>query len=246
MSDTVSDTASGVEGAMRARILPMNAPVLDVAAAGRDLLARAEALARHSDSPDHYTRTWLTPAHRAAALQNRGVDARGGPGRPHRRRGERHRALRGGRAGRPRDRHGLPLRLGAKRRQVRRRARHPRAARLRGGAEPARGAAAGRDRGRGVRGRGGRPLPDELPCEPRLAREIRRRPARAPRRRRRALRRGDARGRPGPRVHRSRRARSRVHRGLCRGAHRAGPRAAGSRDCRWAWSPRSRAARGTG
>ena len=47
----------------------MNAPALDVSAAGRELLARAEALARHSDSPDHYTRTWLTPAHRAAALQ---------------------------------------------------------------------------------------------------------------------------------------------------------------------------------
>jgi hydantoinase/carbamoylase family amidase len=34
-----------------------------------DLLSRAEALARHSDSPDHYTRTWLTPAHQAAARQ---------------------------------------------------------------------------------------------------------------------------------------------------------------------------------
>src|SRR5215204_4372941 len=34
-----------------------------------DLLSRAEALARHSDSPDHYTRTWLTPAHRVAAAQ---------------------------------------------------------------------------------------------------------------------------------------------------------------------------------
>jgi allantoate deiminase len=32
-----------------------------------DILSRARALARHSDSPDHYTRTWLTPAHRAAA-----------------------------------------------------------------------------------------------------------------------------------------------------------------------------------
>lgn len=33
------------------------------------LLSRAEALARHSDSPEHYTRTWLTPAHQAAARQ---------------------------------------------------------------------------------------------------------------------------------------------------------------------------------
>lgn len=36
---------------------------------GRDILARAAALAKHSDSPDHYTRTWLTPAHRAAGKQ---------------------------------------------------------------------------------------------------------------------------------------------------------------------------------
>jgi hydantoinase/carbamoylase family amidase len=34
-----------------------------------DVLSRAESLARHSDSPDHYTRTWLTPAHQAAARQ---------------------------------------------------------------------------------------------------------------------------------------------------------------------------------
>ena len=34
-----------------------------------DVLSRAAALARHSDSPDHYTRTYLTPAHQAAALQ---------------------------------------------------------------------------------------------------------------------------------------------------------------------------------
>jgi hydantoinase/carbamoylase family amidase len=47
----------------------MNAPVHDCARAGRAILARADALARHSDSPDHYTRTWLTPAHRAAAGQ---------------------------------------------------------------------------------------------------------------------------------------------------------------------------------
>jgi hydantoinase/carbamoylase family amidase len=47
----------------------MNAPAFDASTAGREVVARAEALARHSDSPDHYTRTWLTPAHRAAALQ---------------------------------------------------------------------------------------------------------------------------------------------------------------------------------
>ncbi len=41
----------------------------DPAETGRDILARADALARHSDSPDHYTRTWLSPAHRAAAAQ---------------------------------------------------------------------------------------------------------------------------------------------------------------------------------
>jgi hydantoinase/carbamoylase family amidase len=34
-----------------------------------DVLARAEALARHSDSTEHYTRTYLTPAHQAAARQ---------------------------------------------------------------------------------------------------------------------------------------------------------------------------------
>ncbi len=36
---------------------------------GREILARAETLARHSDSPDHYTRTWLTAAHREAGRQ---------------------------------------------------------------------------------------------------------------------------------------------------------------------------------
>jgi len=36
-------------------------------ATGSEVLARAQALARHSDSPDHYTRTLFTPAHRAAA-----------------------------------------------------------------------------------------------------------------------------------------------------------------------------------
>ena len=34
-----------------------------------DVLSRAGALARHSDDPEHYTRTWLTPAHQAAARQ---------------------------------------------------------------------------------------------------------------------------------------------------------------------------------
>ena len=34
-----------------------------------DALSRAAALARHSDSPDNYTRTYLTPAHQAAARQ---------------------------------------------------------------------------------------------------------------------------------------------------------------------------------
>src|SRR5687768_8233264 len=34
-----------------------------------DVLSRAEGLARHSDSPDHYTRTWLTDAHQPASRQ---------------------------------------------------------------------------------------------------------------------------------------------------------------------------------
>lgn len=34
-----------------------------------DVIERAEALARHSDAPGHYTRLYLTPAHRAAAKQ---------------------------------------------------------------------------------------------------------------------------------------------------------------------------------
>jgi hydantoinase/carbamoylase family amidase len=34
-----------------------------------DVLTRAEVLARHSDSTEHYTRTYLTPAHQAAARQ---------------------------------------------------------------------------------------------------------------------------------------------------------------------------------
>ncbi|HEX4764398.1 MAG TPA: hypothetical protein VFU92_08665, partial [Usitatibacter sp.] len=34
-----------------------------------DVLSRAAALAKHSDSPRNYTRTYLTPAHQAAARQ---------------------------------------------------------------------------------------------------------------------------------------------------------------------------------
>jgi len=45
----------------------MDSPDFDAAEAGRALLARAAALARHSDSAVHYTRTFLTPAHREAA-----------------------------------------------------------------------------------------------------------------------------------------------------------------------------------
>ena len=36
-------------------------------ATGGRILEQAAALARHSDAPDHYTRTYLTPAHQAAA-----------------------------------------------------------------------------------------------------------------------------------------------------------------------------------
>jgi hydantoinase/carbamoylase family amidase len=36
---------------------------------GADILERVAALGRHSDSPDHYTRTYLTAAHQAAASQ---------------------------------------------------------------------------------------------------------------------------------------------------------------------------------
>ena len=38
-------------------------------AAGREFIARVEELGRHSDSPHHYTRTYLTHAHQAAARQ---------------------------------------------------------------------------------------------------------------------------------------------------------------------------------
>ena len=41
----------------------------DSALAGQELLARAAELARFSDSPSHYTRTFLTPAHRQAATR---------------------------------------------------------------------------------------------------------------------------------------------------------------------------------
>ena len=37
--------------------------------AGREILDRVATLGRHSDSPDNYTRTYLTPAHQAAAKQ---------------------------------------------------------------------------------------------------------------------------------------------------------------------------------
>lgn len=58
----------------------MNLP--ETVAAGRAILERADELARFSDSPDHYTRTWLTPAHRAAAgriagwMREAGLDVR--------------------------------------------------------------------------------------------------------------------------------------------------------------------------
>lgn len=45
----------------------MNPNDFPAAAAGRTLVERAEALARHSDSPLHYTRTFLTAAHQQAA-----------------------------------------------------------------------------------------------------------------------------------------------------------------------------------
>ena len=36
---------------------------------GQEILDRVATLGRHSDSPDHYTRTYLTPAHQAAARE---------------------------------------------------------------------------------------------------------------------------------------------------------------------------------
>lgn len=47
----------------------MDSAVFDRNSAGADLVARAQALGRHSDSAQHYTRTYLTPAHQAAAGQ---------------------------------------------------------------------------------------------------------------------------------------------------------------------------------
>jgi hydantoinase/carbamoylase family amidase len=47
----------------------MDAASTSRAAAGERLLERAAELARHSDAPDRYTRTYLTPAHRGAARQ---------------------------------------------------------------------------------------------------------------------------------------------------------------------------------
>ena len=47
----------------------MDAPVFQREPAGRAVVERALALARHSDSPEHYTRTLFTPAHQAAARQ---------------------------------------------------------------------------------------------------------------------------------------------------------------------------------
>lgn len=47
----------------------MDTPVFARGACGREVLDRAESLARHSDSAEHYTRTFLTPAHQAAARQ---------------------------------------------------------------------------------------------------------------------------------------------------------------------------------
>jgi hydantoinase/carbamoylase family amidase len=51
-------------------------------AAGREFIARVEELGRSSDSPNHYTRTYLTHAHQAAArqiaqwMQEAGMDVR--------------------------------------------------------------------------------------------------------------------------------------------------------------------------
>jgi hydantoinase/carbamoylase family amidase len=45
----------------------MDVPVFGADSAGRGLLERAAELARHSDSPQHYTRVFLSPAHREAA-----------------------------------------------------------------------------------------------------------------------------------------------------------------------------------
>jgi hydantoinase/carbamoylase family amidase len=47
----------------------MDTALFDRAAQGRELLSRVAALGAHSDSPQHYTRTFLTPAHQAAGRQ---------------------------------------------------------------------------------------------------------------------------------------------------------------------------------
>jgi hydantoinase/carbamoylase family amidase len=47
----------------------MDAALFDRLGQGRELLARVAELGRHSDFPEHYTRTFLTPAHQAAAKQ---------------------------------------------------------------------------------------------------------------------------------------------------------------------------------
>src|SRR5258705_3905639 len=47
----------------------MKTVLFNRAAQGRALVDRVALLGRHSDSPHHYTRTFLTPAHRAAASQ---------------------------------------------------------------------------------------------------------------------------------------------------------------------------------
>ena len=141
------------------------------------------------------------PAHRAAARADRGLDARSGDGGPHRRRGQRHRPLRRGcaRARRPSSRARTTTRCETAASTTAcwaSSSRSPawRSCTARGERLPH------RDRGRCLRRRGGRALPDELPREPRAPREVRRRPARPPRRRRRALRRGHARRGPRPRA----------------------------------------------
>jgi hydantoinase/carbamoylase family amidase len=47
----------------------MDTAPFDRTGQGRELLARVAELGTHSDSPHHYTRTFLTPAHQAAARQ---------------------------------------------------------------------------------------------------------------------------------------------------------------------------------
>lgn len=47
----------------------MDSPVFDRARIGHELIARAQQLGRHSDSAQHYTRTFLSAAHQAAARQ---------------------------------------------------------------------------------------------------------------------------------------------------------------------------------